>query len=1126
MQTRAERQAGEAMAAKEHSVSSGQRTRRSAPLAVLLLALSCSTQAPFEGLAPALDKGGPKVRFDLAHTPLPETPFPIDVLARADPTSPTGLRVNLPLEASTLLETGARGLFDQLDGFGTFAPITVSFDQPLDFLDLWQRQNDSDPTNDALYLIDLTTGASVPLDLGSGRFPYELLQPQPYFLGDPLAQVTNLLFPVSGADANLLHPLDPGWAAAHGGVPQASDDLMGFYEKSTHTLIARPVQPLLQEHRYAVVLTSALKGAGGQPVSSPFAGINHAAQTQALSALPRLLPAWLPLSSLTFAWSFTTQSTTRELEAIRAGLTAEFEGDVYGSGPLYNLATRFPVINYAASSAFSMLVLEAALPSGDNPYLLPASTMIELLQDPQIAQGLFGLTGSEAAGIIDSLAYVDYFVSGTFESPDFLADLDRPAGSTAFQLDLSRGTSRAYPVRIPFFAAVPKMDLAHFRRPPFPTVLAMHDQGGSRLDQVVAFAGAFARFGFATFAIDAWGQGLSLTPAQETALRAAFKRHGLTSWPACLSAAQPVYTACSFADSVFTATRARDLDADGVNDAGGAFFGADPIHTRDALRQSVVDWLQASRLLRSFDGNYLMLDDAATAKFAAAGDFNLDGIPDFGGPAASPRDLARAGTPTYSYAKGDANPGADQLVFGVGLGGGLAGMVAAIEPTVRAGVLVDAGGGLADLALRGAQPGVRDPIWLGLAGPILATCDWSAADQACGGAGGVPSLVLSVQRVNAEAIVPVAPLTLAEGDVVTACDLSQDGGLLFSDTALASAPPAFCRQATAQAGGALRLPLGADGPQLLTSSTTQGPGTAAKVAVSVVRAGDGLRVLVQHGQAAPVAVDSFRYASHFSGIDYPLGAPLRAPAGGYGRDRNTPEARRALQLWQTAVEAGDPVNYAPYWFQSTLAARQGLPANLLLLQGAGDPLLPASAGLSLARAAGLVETAATDATFGMPIDRLLTLSSAAEGAARLQRFASPAAGPLQALGPRVLCGPPNDCSGAVVLDPSGLACDETGQACADGLAAPRLSPPLRSQLLRYTSTQDGNPVGLSALELPLFSREGRHGLRGPQPQAPFDLDLFLANQAGRYFETRGRELHFEACQAQRNACPWIFAPVP
>jgi hypothetical protein len=84
---------------------------------------------------------------------------------------------------------------------------------------------------------------------------------------------------------------------------------------------------------------------------------------------------------------------------------------------------------------------------------------------------------------------------------------------------------------------------------------------------------------------------------------------------------------------------------------------------------------------------------------------------------------------------------------------------------------------------------------------------------------------------------------------------------------------------------------------------------------------------------------------------------------------------------------------------------------------------------------------------------------------------------------------------------------------------------LRDQLTTDVTLTDGS-TAKSALLLPYMSRSGQHGFRNPQPDKPFDMDQFLANLIGRWFETRGRELHFDVCQAHEPPdCPWI-PPAP
>ena len=1087
----------------------------SALLACAALVAACTQATPYTGLAPAQLTGGPTVRFDLLAKPLPEIPFPNDLATRPDLTSPTGLRVNASLIAPSRLEENVRGLLDQLDGFGTYAPISVSFDQDLDVLDLWNRQNDDDPKNDAVYLVDLTSGDLAPLDFNGGHFPLELVNPHGYFLNDPNGGVTNLLFPVTGPFANLLHPLDPAWPASHGGAPQQSDDLLGFYERATHTLILRPILPLKQERAYAVVLTDRLLGVDGRKVASPFSGINHAAQTKELQPLLQHLPAGTTLDQIRFTWAFTTQSTTRDLEAIRAGLNPDLEQtDGYGHGPLGALAVRFPIIDWV-NTRYSTVTLQRVLPDpAVNPYILPAAKLIELIGDPNVAGLIIGGGAAEVKALQDTLQYVDYFVCGTFPSPDLLDDPDRAAGDTAFQLDLSRGTVRASQATIPFFLAVPKTDVIHFHKPPFPVVLTFHSYKSARLEQVIGFAGTFAKYGLASISIDAYGHGLGLDPTLEALARAVISNHGLGP----------------FADAAFT-TRARDLDNDGIKDPGGDFWTADSFHTRDTVRQSIVDWLQLSRLLKSFNGNYLMLHPGAAQGAATpAGDFNLDGIPDIGGAPVFAAAVQR-NDGLFSYAKGDPNPGADQFAFGISLGGVLSALMPAIEPRVRATATSSGAGGLSDVGSRSDESGVRAAVFLELFGPLLATCNWSVIDKRCDGAGAQPGLVWNTLRVNEEAVVPIAPLTLLAGDVVTACNLSQLTGLVPTDQSLATSPPAdFCRQAVAGPGGALRLPLGGDGPQVLATHTPQPVGFPDKVAVSIVRPGDRVRVVITRAgasTAAPEVIDTFGWNSKFYGVAYAKGDALRVVNRGYGEDRNQPEIRRKLALSQTILEPGDPINYAPHWFQDLLPARKGLPANVLVIPTAGDPWVPVATGIAMARAAGIIEMTAIDPDYGKTMDRVLIESGAVEGIARLRRFQSTSYGPRALLAGHLRCAPDNDCSGETLADLNGLACDEFARNCTDRIDAPRLSPPLRTQLQRVTRTSDGADAGLSMLELPLLDPKGQHGFKNPQPGKPFDLDQFLANQIGHYFETRGREISFDPCQAKLRACPWNnFPPAP
>ena len=1118
----------------------------------------CVKGGSFEGLAAAQNTGGPKVVFDLFRKPLPEIPFPTDIATRVDPTSPTGLRLNASLIAPTQLERNLRGLLDTLDGFGTFAPITVAFDADIDVLDLYNRQNNADPSDDGVYVVDLSTGALSPLDFNGGHFPYTLNDPGQYFINDPDTNAFNLLFPVTGPAAgpppNFLHTELP-----HATLREQADDLLTFYERATHTLIVRPVLPLAQEHVYAVVLTNRIHDLEGKPISSPHSGINHSAQTGELQPLLSHLPAGVRLSDVAYTWAFTTQSTTRDLETIRSGL--------YGDGPLQALTLGYRVrdVNTSTSYATRLTVLPER---GDFPvtpasanipanYILPvnecaappapAGCLTALLADDQVRSLLIGGDPATLQALLDTFKYVDYFVSGSFTSPSFLdTDTGAPQDSS-FQLDYRNGTARVVPETIPFILAVPKArpEVGHVA--PFPTVIAGHGYKSMRVEHVLGFGGSFAKFGLATIAIDAYGHGIGVDPVLELTGRTLAHKYGLDA----------------FADAIFQG-RARDLDYDGIKDPGGDFWTADTFHTRDVVRQSIVDWMQLVRVLRTFDGTGVQLIGGTVNK---AGDFNNDGVPDIAGPVNWPFTVLAADNKTHLFEKGAVNPGSDLFAFGISLGGILTGILPAVEPAIVAAGPTSSAGGLADVGIRSTLGDVVQAVFLELFGPFFATCAFSPMSGgvdpqtgipfgACNASASdaVPRLVLVVQDVNHERDIPVAVLSLKPFQNVMVRNLAQT-------TADCSAlPPGVkidgCSFGAADANGQLRLPIAADWPTLSATRTDRGPGVVEQVQVQVLSPGDPLQVTVfPVGAGEPRVIDKYEVEARFFGVDYLPQTPLTSPARGYGLTRNTPDFRRLMGLSQLILEPGDPVNYAPHYFQDLLPARAtpekttGItagPANVLVIGTSGDPGVPINTGISLARAAGLVELSAPDPAYGIPIDQVLIRAGVVEGVPATARFADPAGGVFAALPGHVRCDPGSDCSGSVLVDPTGYSCDANGQNCTDGLKAPRLDPPLRQQLVRVSSPQSGactvSPAatgsgcwstgasscasgpGVSALMIPYLNRTGQHGFFNPQPQKPFDMDQFMANAVGRFFECRGRELHFEPCQQDLASCPWIPLP--
>jgi len=185
-----------------------------------------------------------------------------------------------------------------------------------------------------------------------------------------------------------------------------------------------------------------------------------------------------------------------------------------------------------------------------------------------------------------------------------------------------------------------------------------------------------------------------------------------------------------------------------------------------------------------------------------------------------------------------------------------------------------------------------------------------------------------------------------------------------------------------------------------------------------------------------------------SGRSIPTGlAPIEVPTGaaGWGVARQTPGFRNATDILQIALEAADPVNHV-----RDLAAR----VPTLIIATLGDPVVPVSATMALARSAGLLPD---EAAAGHPVsaDAVLIGQRVAEGVAAV----------------------------APLVDPEGIAPPTLGLAHTD--------PPLE------VVSADGR----SAVRFIPVSAEGAHGVPGPQAESAADSWRYVANLLGRFFTT-------------------------
>jgi hypothetical protein len=987
----------------------------SATLAVV--AASCVMDQATPGLRRTPSGPGATVRFDLSHKPLPDIPLPNDTATWPDPTSRTGLRINASLIAPTEIEQKARERFSRMEGWGTFAPISVSFDvdksdpnykdlagSALDLENVKQRHHGDDYefADDAVYLVNLTTGVPVPLDLGAGNFNYTLKKLDKYWANDTRITERNLLFDTidetrGGAvtpatfkasddtdfDGTLDRPNLDDPAACPG--PDAvcddatspmygsaecldkrrtrdrcvADHLLTWYERETDTLILRPILPLDEMTRYAIVVTDRLKDARGNAVKSPFDYVYHVSQQAAAQRVLDVINdqkhasywgdiAGTGLDHVAFTWSFTTQPTVSDMKALRDGL--------YGKGPFARFATAYPPkleVNRAVGLVAGLLNGDNKDPDGwktsadaqaagcdkkdGNLYVIKYDDIKDTIK-VLLTQG-FGLgDGPGTELLLGTLESVDHMLIGTFKSP-FLIE-GGPQGTdpnASFDLNYQTGEGTEESDTVQFWMVVPKETAAH--KQPFNVSIYGHGYTGN-FSEGLFYAGNMAQHGIATVGINAVGHGFVISDKLTQGLA-----QNLLGF-ACVG---PFYDA-------ITQSRARDLNNDGIPDSGGDFWSSYLFHTRDGVRQSVLDHIQLVRILRSFgtsDAQMLCRNDKTgwatpasepcdvngDGKAEVAGDFDGDGVPDVGGPSA-----------TYG-------------TWGESLGGILSGIHGAIDPYVTAAVPGSGGGGLTDIGVRSFQGGVVEAVLLRIWGPLIVSVP--ASERGACNPSSKESDKCTVCSPDQLSLRWVMPDLNDTGELEIGC-YSKDQ--IASTTVIVNnLTNGELKCASVSDAGRVRVGLPAsigdkvridffDGKDQVENYGTCAPtfaaGTKAKLTVTSYGKGPYLSGTMNDTGSDTCGADT---CGRFQGTFYPQGGTLVAPAEGFGEIRQTPPLRRFLQLAQMALDPGDPASFAPYYSIKPMTDPDGktiAPHAVLTLNTIGDMNVPLNAGIAFARATG------------------------------------------------------------------------------------------------------------------------------------------------------------------------------
>ena len=920
---------------------------------------SCSDEIP-AGLYGTPAGDGPEVVFNLTHRPLPDIPVPNDIATFADPTSRTGRRLNVSMVAPTELERSGRDGFNEVEGWGTFAPISVSFARGKDTpetepaIDLEavraRMQGDGwDLKDDPVYVINLRTGVPVLLDVGNGNFPVTIRDRDRYYANDPRAAEQNVVFETveegAGLGASSYRPsldtdfdgvLDhPNTLPKPGGIAGV-DDVLTWYERESDTLIVRPLLPMEEMTEYAVVLTDRLVDGRGRPARSPFAAVHHPVQRSAISRVAEVLSdparanyygdlAGSGLRHVAFAWSFTTAPTVDDLRLLRDGM--------HGQGPFAHLAAEFP----PKASAFRAAGL-IRNPSEDTagwkdtprcktvaqkPFIVRFADVKSTIHD--LISRVFPLSPPELRALEESLDQVDHFVLGSFPSPYFLGDPLHEDPSSRFQLDYKHGTGRVGTDVGHFWLAVPKATAT--AKEPFSTVVWGH---GTTLNaaEILIRAGYFARQGLATFGFDGPGHGLVLD-------------RGTT-----LLATGLFYDAClvPWVDG-FVAGRAEDLDGDGEADSGGLLWTANIFHSRDNIRQTVLDGMQATRVLRAMDGRQGDQDYDDDGKPELFGDFDADGVPDVGG------------TDAKLFSSGDS------------YGGIFAQIHAALDPNVTAGVSISGGGGLTDVAMRSF--GVVDSVVEQTISPLVVAVP--ASDRK---ADGTPEATLCTGDQRSVRIV-VNDLT-ASREIEVACLPPSELDTGFT-VVVRNVISKEVRCARSTSDGRFRVPIPASAGDRLRIEIVPKPD--AVVSYATCEYSDQVsppRVIATFEKPAaafrPIADASVTCAGpdgcqQYRAKLFPVGSDLVAPQGGLGLRRQTPDLRRFLQLTQTALDSSDPINFAPLYMLRRNALPDGTPAApkpFLASNTVADGFVVVGTGHAFARAMGAIPFLAPDALSRMP----------------------------------------------------------------------------------------------------------------------------------------------------------------
>jgi hypothetical protein len=909
----------------------GIQTTRIVCVGALLALTGCFSDEP-AGFAPA-QTASVTVKLDMLHKPLPDIPLPNDVATRFDPTSATMRRINASMVAPTALEAHIRQKIDELDGWGLLQPIAIPFTGPIDPQVILDRHRDADydPSDDAIYLVDITPdspeyGELKMLDIGNGNYPLGAENRDRYFDNDPRTNTLTIWLEETDEDTNGNGVLDPGEDTDGDGVldtpnylPGANppaDDLgarmdahMTFFEKQTNTLIMIPVVPLRERTTYAVVVTRRLLDMDGNPVGSPYPFVNHNSQTEALAPLAAVMPEGITKKDIAFAFTYTTQTTAQDFVAVRDGL--------YGHGVQKHIGEKFP----PKLATVEVMKDEQRFKDSKNLHLLYSEEFEQALQLLNVALR-DQASGSVALDqLLEANKYVDYYMMGSFDGAQlyFREDADgNPLriNDQSWPPDLDRVPADVRGERIYFTLVVPRKEVSVRKDgKPAPVTIIGHGHTGNRFD-AVNFGPFFARQGVALIAIDNPGHGLGISEEEKETARQLLRGFGLGP-----------FTDAAFKD------RAFDQDFDGINDSGADYWDFYLFHTRDNVRQTALDYMSLIRLLKSFDGERRWdFDLNGDGEKELAGDFDGDGEVDVGA-------------------------GSSITMTGGSLGGIMSMLMGTVEPEIDAIAPIVGAGGLGLISRRSMNQSVRRAILARVFGPMyLATPteDGKTLVQSMN-----PNITKAPPKVNITTIEGVSP-----GDTMTVTNLDSD--------------ERECGKIDANGLG--RTPMASDIGDPIVIHFYKGD----------VQTGPDCAL--EAGAEPYATIDEFGESITFRDISKEKGETLTALAEGLGHRRATPEFRRFAGLGPLVMDRTDPavlgrhLQREPLFYPGT---GQKTGTHALITTGVGDLNVPVDGAATFARAAGILEWREPHPDWGVPANQVLIDHYVLECIEEYKRYTDP-----------------------------------------------------------------------------------------------------------------------------------------